>query len=71
MKNRLGDINKINNKNRKFGSSDMYYHVRVQFSNGEEKFLLLTENQVVTGIIRADKNPEDEIKASFVSDLLD
>lgn len=71
MKKRIGDMNLVPNTERKFGSADSYYHVRVQFAGNVEKHLLLTEHEVTEAIVRADENKEDLLKPSGLLDSLD
>ncbi len=71
MKKRIGDINKVLNKGRKFGANSHYFHVRVQFPGGAEKHLLLTEHDIKQAELRAAKNPEDLVNPSRLRDLMD
>jgi len=71
MKKRIGDINEVENKGRKFGSAACYYHARVQFEHGGESHLLLTDHQVAIAMQRANKNLEDLVEPSKIRDTLD
>lgn len=71
MSKRIGDLVKVPNTKRKFGSAAHYYHVRVQYEDGCEGKLLLTDHEVSRTSIRAIKNPEDCITPSFIRDALD
>ena len=71
LKKRIGDMNLVQNTERKFGSADAYYHVRVQFAGNVEKHMLLTENDVVEAIVRAEENKEDLLNPSGLQDALD
>ena len=68
---RLGDLQEVSNKNRKFGSALKYFYVRLQYPNGDEKECLFTENEILKAIGRAKVNPEDLLKISKVKNLLD
>lgn len=68
---RIGDLQKVSNKSRKFGSSKEYFYVRLQYPDGEEKEHLFTENEVFKACQRAQINPEDLLKVSRFRDLTD
>lgn len=70
MKKRIGDINRVGNKNRRFGSCSHYFHFRGQL-NGEEAHYLFTEAELTAAKERAEKNQEDLINPSTLRDLLD
>ena len=58
----IGFIQEVENKKRKFGSSDKYYKITCYKMIGGKKKevkILLTWNEYITAIDRADKNPED------------
>jgi len=58
----IGFIQEVENKQRKFGSSDKYYKVTCYKCVGGKKIqidLLLTDNELKTCIDRASGNPED------------
>jgi len=73
--NRIGDLVRVENQEREFGSSDHYYAIRVQFPDGPESTLLLTERELLTAHHRAAKNPEDwpirKGLLNFLQDLTD
>ena len=71
LKKRIGDMNLVQNTERKFGSADAYYHVRVQFAGNVEKHMLLTEDEVTDAVERAEANAEDLLKPSGLQDALD
>ena len=71
MKKRIGDMNLVQNKGRKFGANESYYHVRVQLAGNVEKHLLFTEHQVNDALARAEKNEEDILKPGFIADITD
>jgi hypothetical protein len=58
----IGFIEEVENKQRKFGSSDKYFKVTCYKMIGGKKKevkILLTWNEYITTIERADKNKED------------
>jgi hypothetical protein len=58
----IGFIQEVQNKQRKFGSSDKYYKVTCYQNIGglkKEINLLLTADALAHSIDRANKNPED------------
>jgi hypothetical protein len=58
----IGFIEEVNNKDRKFGSSDKYYKITCYKMIGGKKKeikILLTFNEYLESISRADKNKED------------
>ncbi|MGV8863292.1 MAG: hypothetical protein ACOH2T_19260 [Pseudomonas sp.] len=57
--NKIDMTREILNKDRKFGSQERYIPVVVYTRNGERLPALLTNDQVVTAIMRAASNPED------------
>ena len=67
---RLGDLEKVKNADRKFGAALKYNHIRVQFPSGDEKHLLFTDWQIKLGLKRAEKNPEDLPKVSWIRDII-
>ena len=67
---RLGDVTKVKNIDKKFAAAEKYNHVRVQFPSGDEKHLLFTDWQIKLGLKRAEKNPEDLPKVSWIRDII-
>ena len=67
---RLGDLEKVKNADRKFGAALKYNHIRIQFPSGDEKHLLFTDWQIKLGLKRAEKNPEDLPKVSWIRDII-
>jgi len=58
----IGYIQEVENKKRKFGSSDKYYKVTCYQTIGglkKEVKILLTPDEYLDALERADKNPED------------
>lgn len=68
---RLGDLVLVKNMKKKPAAADKYNHIRVQFPNGDEKHLLFTDHEIKVALERADKNPEDLPKISWIRDLMD
>ena len=71
MKKRIGDVVTVENKDRKFGSTLNYHYVRVQLESGREVPLLFTDNEIAEAERRADANPEDLPKVSWLRNLID
>lgn len=67
----MGDLQKVLNKNPHWASLSEYNHIRVQFPDGCERSLLLTDNELKKALKRAEKNPEDLPKVSWLRDLVD
>ncbi|HOS17495.1 MAG TPA: hypothetical protein PKX15_10840 [Bacteroidales bacterium] len=68
---RLGDLQRVINQNPHWAALKEYNHIRVQFPNGKEKHLLFTDKEIQRAIDRANKNPEDLPKVSWVRDFFD
>lgn len=69
--NRLGDLTEVINQNPHWAALGKYNHIRVQFPDGTERSLLLTDREVQIALARADKNKGDLPKVSWFRDLLD
>lgn len=68
---RIGDLQRVDNTQRKFGSDRSYWFARLQYPDGTEFPLLFTEKQLEVAAARAKSNPEDLLKAGIIRDLLD
>jgi hypothetical protein len=68
---RIADVQKVLNKNPHWAALAEYNHIRIQFPNGCEKSLLLTDFEIKRALERAEKNPEDLPKVSWIRDILD
>ncbi len=68
---RIGDLQRVENTRRRFGSDKTYYFTRLQFPTGEEAQLLFTFDQLRRAAERATRNPEDLLAAGVIRDLLD
>ena len=70
MLSRIKMDEKVENKERTFGSNPVYYPARVTLEDGTEKNALFTEGDVIQAVQRADRNPEDVPGKSFWDYLL-
>jgi len=62
----------VENKERKFGSSDSYEAIWVEGANGKsEQCLLFTKDEIEKAKVRAQRNPEDLTKKSFLQNFID
>ena len=68
---RIGDMQAIINKNKKPSANLNYNHIRVQLDDGREVHMLFTDAEITRAIDRAQKNPEDCPKISWIRDILD
>lgn len=59
MKSVIYISEKVENKDRMFGSNTEYLPVRIVFPSGRESQALFTVNDIRVGIKRGEKNPED------------
>lgn len=70
---RLGRLVSVKNTNKKghTGEKESFIAVWVKNARGISQCILLTEAELQRGVMRADKNPEDLTKRSWISELLD
>lgn len=68
---KIGDLQKILNKNPQWVSLTEYNHIRIQFPDGKEKSLLLTDKEIQRALDRAEKSPEDLPKVSWIRNIVD
>ncbi len=68
---RIGDLQRVDNTKRKFGSDREYFFARLQQPSGHEQAYLFTADQLVKAAARAASNPEDLLAAGIIRDLLD
>ena len=68
---RIGDLQLVENMLKKPAAAEKYNHIRIQFPDGEERHLLFTDREIRVALERADKNPEDLPKVSWLRDLFD
>lgn len=70
---RLGRLISVKNTNKKghTGERDSFVAVWVKNARGVAQCILLTEGEIARGMMRAEKNPEDLTKRSWISELLD
>jgi hypothetical protein len=67
-----GRILKVwNEKRPKFSNENKLYYVIHAERDGEEFPIMLTENELQRAIRRAERNPEDVPKKSFLNDIFD
>ena len=57
--NRIGDMSRVQNEDRRFGASESYLHIRVKDENDEEVNLLFTDHEISEAKFRASRNQED------------
>lgn len=60
---KVGDLIRVDNRDRAFGSNQSYLMATFKLENGEEFFALLTDAEVDKMRKRAMRNPEDLIAA--------
>ena len=68
---RIGDLQTVENTQKHWAANNKYNFIRIQLENEREISLLLTDNEILRGIERAKKNPEDLPKVSKFRDILD
>jgi hypothetical protein len=68
---RIGDLQKVFNKNPHWAALKEYNHIRIQLPDGGERSLLFTDKEIQKALDRADKNLEDLPQVSWIRDLLD
>ena len=68
---RLGDMQKVFNKNPHWAALKAYNHIRVQLPDGAERSLLFTDSEIQRALARADKNLEDLPTVSWFKNLMD
>jgi hypothetical protein len=66
-----GNLLRVWNKGRKTRAKNYYWFTYVQFPDGTEMPLMLTEHELDRAKIRARKNTEDCPEKSWLVDLLD
>ena len=67
---RMTDLQGVINQKKVPQAASKYNHVRVLI-DGEERHLLFTDKDIIVALDRANKNPEDLPKTSWLKDLLD
>jgi hypothetical protein len=68
---RIGDLQKVLNKNPHWAALTEYNHIRIQTPDGCEKSLLFTDAEIKKALARAEKNPEDLPTVSWLRDIID
>lgn len=66
MKSKMYDSDVVQNKDRRFGSNDRYFAVKIVRNDGSEEDALFTDSQISQAIKRAVANPEDIPKKEFL-----
>jgi len=67
---RLADLQEVINKNKLPTAAKKYNHIRVVI-DGEENHLLFTDRDIIVALERANKNPEDLPKVSWLKNVFD
>ena len=67
---RMADLQEVINKNKVPTAASKYNHIRIVI-DGDEHHLLFTDKDVIVALERAEKNPEDLPKMSWIRDILD
>ena len=70
IKTRVGKVVEVTNQLKKKGANDVYEAVLLKNDAGVHPFLF-TKVELDVAYSRARKNPEDIIKQSFISKILD
>jgi len=70
MKSKIDLTEKVENKDRKFGSALHYYPCHVEGKDGKVGNLLFTVDQIDEAMKRAEANPEDMPEKSFWEALI-
>jgi len=63
---RVGDLQLVDNQNRRPLAAHEYNHVILQFPDGKKRHLLFTDHQIKAALTRADRNPEDLPEVSWI-----
>jgi hypothetical protein len=67
-----GRLISVENKDRKFGSANVYIAIQVEDADGSnERCILFTDAEIAKAEERANKNPEDLTKKGFFTKLFD
>ena len=68
---KLGYLERIQNKEKKFNENEEYIEVKVKSETGKTIYLMFTDKELLKGVTRAGKNPEDIQEESFLEWLFD
>lgn len=69
MKSKIYIEELVENKDRKFGSALEYYPTRIEDEDGQVFNALFTKNEIEVAMERAEANPEDIPKVTFLEGL--
>jgi hypothetical protein len=68
---RIADVQTVLNTCKRPAAAAKYNHFRIQLEDGKEYHVMLTDNELMKGLERAKKNPEDCPDVSLIRDILD
>lgn len=68
---RIADLTEVVNSNPHWAALSKYNHIRIQFPDGLERSILLTDRELQSGLDRANKNQNDLPEVSWLRDLFD
>lgn len=68
---RIADVQSVLNQCKHPAAAEKYNHFRIQLEDGKEHHVMLTDKELLKGIERAKKNPEDCPKVSVLRDIFD
>lgn len=68
---RIADVQKVLNTCKHPAAAAKYNHFRIQLEDGTEHHVMLTDSELLKGLDRAKKNPEDCPDVSVIRDILD
>lgn len=68
---RIADVQTVLNTCKRPAAAAKYNHFRIQLEDGTEHHVMLTDKELLKGLERAKKNPEDCPEVSVLRDILD
>jgi len=68
---RIADVQTVLNQCKHPAAAAKYNHFRIQLEDGTEHHVMLTDKELIKGLQRAKKNPEDCPDVSVLRDVLD
>lgn len=68
---RIADVQTVLNQCKHPAAAAKYNHFRIQLEDGTEHHVMLTDKELIKGLQRAKKNPEDCPDVSVFRDVLD
>jgi hypothetical protein len=68
---RIADVQKVFNQCKHPASAAEYNHFRIQLEDGTEVHVMLTDKELLRGVERAKKNPEDCPEVTILRDIFD